>query len=267
MTRARSLMKRFGISAAGPGVRAATLSGGNQQKLILARELARDPEVVLCCYPTRGLDFASTAAVHEELRLAAARGAAVVVVSIDLGELLVLASRLIVHSGRAHHRRSRGRPGDRGRAWCNARGWDRGVTSIVTASTVRNILISFVAVILAFVTAALLLAAAGQNALAVLRRNGEHRSRLDLRHRNDPDQGGPAPVAGARYCARASRRALEYRRGGAGLSRRRGGGSGRAVRAATVVPARHGARAYRGDDRWCCLGSDPGGTASLPRPQ
>ena len=95
-THARTLMKRFGISAAGAGVRAATLSGGNQQKLILARELARDPEVVLCCYPTRGLDFASTAAVHEELRRAAARGAAVVVVSIDLGEILALASRLIV---------------------------------------------------------------------------------------------------------------------------------------------------------------------------
>ena len=95
-TRASSLMKRFGINAAGARVRAATLSGGNQQKLILARELARGPEVVLCCYPTRGLDFASTAAVHEELRVAAARGAAVVVVSIDLGELLALASRLIV---------------------------------------------------------------------------------------------------------------------------------------------------------------------------
>jgi simple sugar transport system ATP-binding protein len=89
-------MKRFGINAVGAGVRAATLSGGNQQKLILARELARDPEVVLCCFPTRGLDFASTAAVHEELRHAAARGAAVVVVSIDLSELLALASRLIV---------------------------------------------------------------------------------------------------------------------------------------------------------------------------
>jgi simple sugar transport system ATP-binding protein len=95
-THARNLMKRFGVSAAGADVRAATLSGGNQQKLILARELTRNPEVVLCCYPTRGLDFASTAAVHEELRLAAARGAAVVVVSIDLGELLALASRLIV---------------------------------------------------------------------------------------------------------------------------------------------------------------------------
>lgn len=93
---ATAAMKRFGIKAAAPSVSAATLSGGNQQKLILARELSRDPEVVLCCYPTRGLDFAATADVHEELRLAAARGAAVVVVSIDLSELLALANRLIV---------------------------------------------------------------------------------------------------------------------------------------------------------------------------
>ena len=95
-TRARRLMKRFGISAPHAHAYAATLSGGNQQKLILARELARDPKVVLCCYPTRGLDFASTAAVHQELRFAAVRGAAVVVVSIDLSELIALASRLIV---------------------------------------------------------------------------------------------------------------------------------------------------------------------------
>jgi general nucleoside transport system ATP-binding protein len=94
--RARSLMTRFGISAAGPSVRAATLSGGNQQKLILARELAWDPQIVLCCYPTRGLDFAATAAVHEDLRRATSRGTAVVVVSIDLSELLALAGRLIV---------------------------------------------------------------------------------------------------------------------------------------------------------------------------
>ena len=97
--RARELMKRFGINAASPSAPAATLSGGNQQKLILARELARNPKVVLCCYPTRGLDFAATAAVHQELRLAAARGAAVVVVSIDLDEILELASRVIVVQG------------------------------------------------------------------------------------------------------------------------------------------------------------------------
>jgi general nucleoside transport system ATP-binding protein len=97
--RARELMKRFGINAASPSAPAATLSGGNQQKLIFARELGRNPKVVLCCYPTRGLDFAATAAVHQELRLAAARGAAVVVVSIDLDEILALASRLIVIQG------------------------------------------------------------------------------------------------------------------------------------------------------------------------
>jgi simple sugar transport system ATP-binding protein len=97
--RARELMKRFGINAASPSALAATLSGGNQQKLILARELALNPKVVLCCYPTRGLDFAATAAVHHELRRAAARGAAVVVVSIDLDEILSLASRLIVIQG------------------------------------------------------------------------------------------------------------------------------------------------------------------------
>ena len=95
-SRAQTLMERFGINAAGPHIAATTLSGGNQQKLILARELSRNPEVVVCCYPTRGLDFAATAAVHEDIRLAAGRGAAVIIVSIDLSELVTLADRLIV---------------------------------------------------------------------------------------------------------------------------------------------------------------------------
>jgi ABC-type uncharacterized transport system ATPase subunit len=94
--RGAASIARFDIRVAGPHVPAKTLSGGNQQKLILARELSRDPVLILCCYPTRGLDFAATAAVHGELRSAATRGAAVVVVSMDLDELLVLADRLIV---------------------------------------------------------------------------------------------------------------------------------------------------------------------------
>jgi ABC-type uncharacterized transport system ATPase subunit len=95
-SRAQTLMKRFGIQAAGPHVPATTLSGGNQQKLILARELSRNPELVVCCYPTRGLDFAATSAVHEDIRFAASHGAAVIIVSIDLNELVTLARRLIV---------------------------------------------------------------------------------------------------------------------------------------------------------------------------
>jgi simple sugar transport system ATP-binding protein len=51
---------------------------------------------LLCCYPTRGLDFAATRAVHDELRRAASHDAAVVVVSIDLDELVAIADRLIV---------------------------------------------------------------------------------------------------------------------------------------------------------------------------
>lgn len=90
---------RFDIRCSGMSTPCSKLSGGNQQKVILARELSRRPKVVLCCYPTRGLDFAATAAVHAELRAAAAAGAAVVVVSLDLSELLELADRVLVMQG------------------------------------------------------------------------------------------------------------------------------------------------------------------------
>jgi general nucleoside transport system ATP-binding protein len=90
------LLKEFGIAAAGPGVRASSLSGGNQQKLIVARELARGPSVIVAENPTRGLDVAAAAAVHARLRSAAAAGAAVLFHSSDLDEVLHLAERVIV---------------------------------------------------------------------------------------------------------------------------------------------------------------------------
>jgi ABC-type uncharacterized transport system ATPase subunit len=99
LQRANRLIERFNIRAADPGVLAEVLSGGNQQRLILARELARDPDVILCCYPTRGLDFAACAAVHSELRRSRHRGAAIIVVSTDLDELLDLADRIVVMQG------------------------------------------------------------------------------------------------------------------------------------------------------------------------
>ena len=91
-----SLMQRFGISAAGPGARARTLSGGNQQRLVIARELDRDVDLLVADNPTRGLDLSATAFVHEQLRAAAARGAAVVVHSSDVDEVLSLATRVLV---------------------------------------------------------------------------------------------------------------------------------------------------------------------------
>ena len=89
-------IERYRIVPPDPGSRARALSGGNAQKLVLARELGRNPVLVLAAQPTAGLDVASAAFVRAELRRAADRGAAVVVISSDLDELLELADRIAV---------------------------------------------------------------------------------------------------------------------------------------------------------------------------
>jgi ABC-type uncharacterized transport system ATPase subunit len=94
--RTAELLNEFGIVAAGPEARAGSLSGGNQQKLVVGRELARQPAVIVAENPTRGLDVAATAAIHARLRSAAAGGAAVFFHSSDLDEVLHLAERVIV---------------------------------------------------------------------------------------------------------------------------------------------------------------------------
>ncbi len=94
------LLGAHDVRAPGADVPARTLSGGNQQKLILARALDLAPRVVVAENPTRGLDFQAAAAVHARLRSAAAEGAGVLVYSTDLDEVLELASRIVVvHRG------------------------------------------------------------------------------------------------------------------------------------------------------------------------
>jgi general nucleoside transport system ATP-binding protein len=73
-----------------------SLSGGNQQKLVLARELSQNPSVLIAAQPTRGLDFAATAFVHQKLRAAADADAAILVTSLDLAEILKLSDRVAV---------------------------------------------------------------------------------------------------------------------------------------------------------------------------
>jgi simple sugar transport system ATP-binding protein len=99
-----ALLHRFDVRAPGgsPDARAAALSGGNQQKLVVARELAGDadgstgaPAALVAENPTRGLDIRATAAVHQRLREARDAGAAVVVYSSDLDEVLLLADRVL----------------------------------------------------------------------------------------------------------------------------------------------------------------------------
>jgi simple sugar transport system ATP-binding protein len=90
------LISRAEIVAAGPGAAAASLSGGNQQKLVVARALAEAPAVIVAENPTRGLDVRAAAAVGARLRAAAAAGAAVLMHSTDLDEVLELADRVVV---------------------------------------------------------------------------------------------------------------------------------------------------------------------------
>ncbi len=96
---AEAQIDRFAIRAAGPLVRTGTLSGGNLQKALLARELAWDPLVVLAAQPTRGLDVGATEFVHNTFLSLRAAGRGLLVISEDLEELCEIADRIVVMSG------------------------------------------------------------------------------------------------------------------------------------------------------------------------
>lgn len=96
--RTAQLIEQFDVHAAGPGALAGSLSGGNQQKFLIARALDRRPRVLVAENPTRGLDLQAAAEIHGRLRTAAAGGAAVLVYSNDLDEVLELGRRVLVAS-------------------------------------------------------------------------------------------------------------------------------------------------------------------------
>jgi simple sugar transport system ATP-binding protein len=99
--RTRRLIGEFDVRGGVATQTARTLSGGNQQKLILARELDGSPTLLVVENPTRGLDIRATQAVHDRLRGVAASGTAIVLYSSDLDEVLLLATRIFVlHAGR-----------------------------------------------------------------------------------------------------------------------------------------------------------------------
>ena len=93
---ALSLIDRFGILPGEPEYPVRMLSGGNQQKVVLARELSREPRFLLAVSPTRGLDLASTRSTYAALRGAARAGAAILLVTSDLQEARELADAFFV---------------------------------------------------------------------------------------------------------------------------------------------------------------------------
>ena len=93
---AEEQIRAFDIRCSGPMARTGTLSGGNLQKALLARELAFDPAVLIAAQPTRGLDIGAARFVHEKFLALRAKGCALIVISEDLEELLALSDRIAV---------------------------------------------------------------------------------------------------------------------------------------------------------------------------
>jgi ribose transport system ATP-binding protein len=98
---AKAMIGTYGVKAPGPRAKIWTLSGGNQQKVILARWMERNPRVLLLCEPTAGVDPGARDDLHRLIRAAAAKGCAVIVSSTDADELESLAHRtLVINRGR-----------------------------------------------------------------------------------------------------------------------------------------------------------------------
>ena len=94
--RAQGLLRQFDVRGGGAQTRAAALSGGNQQKVVLAREMGRDPKLLIAAQPTRGLDVGAIEFVHRRLVEARDGGEAVLLVSFELDEILSLSDRILV---------------------------------------------------------------------------------------------------------------------------------------------------------------------------
>jgi general nucleoside transport system ATP-binding protein len=94
--RAARLLKEFDVRGGRPQTLAAALSGGNQQKVVIAREVSRDPRILVAAQPTRGLDVGAIEFVHRRLVKERDEGRAILLVSFELEEILSLSDRILV---------------------------------------------------------------------------------------------------------------------------------------------------------------------------
>ena len=90
------LMERFDVRPRDPSLRCGNFSGGNQQKLILAREIARQPKVLVVGQPTRGVDIGAIEFIHRQLLALRDAGCAILLVSVELDEVMSLSDRILV---------------------------------------------------------------------------------------------------------------------------------------------------------------------------
>jgi ABC-type uncharacterized transport system ATPase subunit len=96
LARAKRLLTEFDVRGGGPRTLAASLSGGNQQKVVVAREVSRDPRILVAAQPTRGLDVGAIEFVHRRLVTERDEGRGILLVSFELDEILSLSDRILV---------------------------------------------------------------------------------------------------------------------------------------------------------------------------
>jgi len=97
----KRIVEEFGVKTPSVNVLAQNLSGGNQQRLIIGREFSKDPRVIIAAQPTRGLDVGGIEYVHEQILKMRDRGAAVLLISMDLDEVMMLSDSIaVIYSGR-----------------------------------------------------------------------------------------------------------------------------------------------------------------------
>ena len=92
----RPRIERFDVRPPNPRLPATSFSGGNQQKLVLAREIESDPDILLIGQPTRGVDIGAIEFIHQQIVALRDQGKAILLVSVELDEILSLSDRIIV---------------------------------------------------------------------------------------------------------------------------------------------------------------------------
>ncbi len=98
---AKKLIEDFGVKASSSEQKMRELSGGNAQKLIVAREMSMDTPVLICCEPTRGIDIGAMESIHDRMLKKRSEGAAVLLVSSELSEIMSLSDRIyVIYEGR-----------------------------------------------------------------------------------------------------------------------------------------------------------------------
>jgi simple sugar transport system ATP-binding protein len=96
---ASSIIERFDVRTTGPKAEAQSLSGGNLQKFLVGREVEQNPTVLVISQPTWGVDAGAAVAIHEAIVRLAEKGTAVVIISQDLDEIMLLCDRIAVIAG------------------------------------------------------------------------------------------------------------------------------------------------------------------------